>query len=577
MSSGVNEGRRFTPIAFLTHRNRLSLRHAAEWAWRWRVVLLANVFLISPVLLHELRLRDKTLVFTLPASVLWLLGVQLLARRIWIVHALMAPLYLAVGVDLYIITKYQTRLASSMLLTIVENFGDAAEFMQGDFASTVGSLLLMAVTYVFCLWKMRDLRVTLPRWLAVGPLAGLAVVYVGVATYMSSWNLTLLNDRNSPFGVFSQGYLTVSLQQQELAERELAKSFKFNAKRETPPAEPETYVLVIGESARSHNFSLYGYGRETNPRLQKVKNNLVVFKDVITQVAQTQHSVPLIITRGSLMDRTRTLRETSIVSAFREVGFHTYWLSTQQRETAMAAISRYTKEADVVRFFERQHDMALADSLENLLQQNNPSTKRFFLLHTLGSHFNLTSRYPRSFARFPDGEESGLLHGTSASVGYRELIGAYDNTILYTDHVLGEIIDSLQRRPGIKALFYVPDHGDNLRDDERDYFGHAHSNEYDLPIPMIFWYSEEFAQRYPEKVETARKNAERPLNTRAVFYSLAQMGGITLDDPLLPKLSVFSPELTNVKRMVSKQPHPIDYDEWATNTGTKVPKVIPPK
>lgn len=570
-------GRRFAPLAWFGNLDRHALKQAAGWAWRWRVVLLMNLYLISPVLLHELRLRDKTLIFTLSASLLWLGVVQLLARRIWIVHALLAPLYLAVGVDLYVISNYQTRLASSMLLTIVENMGDARDFMEGDFVRTVGSLVLMFGTYGFCLWKIRKLRVTLPRWLAVGPLAGLFVVYGGVAKYMGSWNLTLLNDRNSPFGVFSQAYLTVSLHQEELAARELAKSFRFGATREAPPPEPETYVLVVGESARRHNFSLYGYERETNPRLSKLQN-LLVFKDVITQVAQTQYSVPLIITRGSLLDGARTARETSIVSAFREVGFHTFWLSTQQRETAMAAISRYTIEADVVRFFERQHDGALSDSLKALLQQpSDTSSKRFFLLHTLGSHFNLTSRYPRSFAKFPDGEDSGVLHGTSASVGYRELIGAYDNTIVYTDHVLGEIVDALQKRPGIKAMLYVPDHGDNLRDDDRGYFGHAHSNEYDLPIPLLFWYSDEFAQRYPDKIEVAKKNVDRPLNTRTVFYSLAQMAGISLQDPELPRLSIFSPELTNIKRMVAKQPQPIDYDEWAARTGTKVPRVVPPK
>jgi heptose-I-phosphate ethanolaminephosphotransferase len=573
----VVTGRRASQLAWLPPLDRDTFKRLLATAWRWRVVLLMNLYLISPVLMHELRLRDKTLIFTLSASLLWLGLVQLLVRRVWVAHALMAPLYLATGVDLYVIANYQTRLASSMLLTIVENMGDARDFMEGDFIRTVGSLVLMFGTFAYCLWKIRDLRVTLPSWLAVAPLAGLCVVYGGVAKYMGSWNLTLLNDRNSPFGVFSQAYLTVSLHREELAAREQAKSFRFGAKREAAPAEPETYVLVVGESARRHNFSLYGYERETNPRLSKLPN-LIVFKDVITQVAQTQFSVPLIITRGSLMDGARTARETSIVSAFREVGFHTFWLSTQQRETAMAAISRYAIEADVVRFFERQHDGALSNALKSLLQQpSDTSTKRFFLLHTLGSHFNLTSRYPRSFARFPDGEESGVLHGTSASVGYRELIGAYDNTILYTDHVLGEIIDELQRRPGIKALLYVPDHGDNLRDDERDYFGHAHSNEYDLPIPLVFWYSDEFAQKYPEKIEAAKKNVDRPLNTRTIFYSLAQMANISIPDPDLPKLSVFSPELTNVKRMVAKQPQPIDYDEWAQRTGTKVPRVIPPK
>src|SRR5262245_50097022 len=101
-----------------------------------------NAYLMAPVLLFELRLRDKAVLFTLSSSVLCLATVQLFARRIWITHAVLFPLYLVVGVDLYVITNYGTRLASTMILTIVENIGDAKDFMQGDFTSTVGSIVL---------------------------------------------------------------------------------------------------------------------------------------------------------------------------------------------------------------------------------------------------------------------------------------------------------------------------------------------------------------------------------------------------------------------------------------------------
>ncbi len=534
-----------------------------------------NLYLLSPVLLYEVRLRDKTMPFTLAASLLWLLGVQLLARRVWLTHLLMFPLYVVAGVDLYTITHYDTRLASNMLVTIVENAGDAGAFLQGDAVRTLGSLMLLLSIYGYCVWRVRGLRVTLPRWLPLAPFAALVVVYVGVTHYTTSWLTTILNDRNSPFGVLSQGYLAFDLHQQEMREREHAKSFRFGAVRSAPPSEPETFVLVIGESARKHNFSLYGYERDTNPRLSKLKN-LVVFQDVITQVAQTRLSVPLLITRGTYLDRARSVREKSILGAFKEVGFHTTWLSTQQRETAMASISRYTSDADVVRFFERQHDLLLARTLDSMLAAPEAPSKRFFLLHTQGSHFNLTSRYPRSFARFPDGEDGGVLRGNSATEGRRELIGAYDNTIYYTDHVLAETIAALARRPGIKALLYVPDHGDNLRDDERNLFGHAHSNEWDLPIPMLVWFSDEFVAKYPQKVEAARKNASRPLNTRSVFYTLSDLGGISLGDVDQPRLSVLSPDLINVKRMVAKEPRPVDFDEWLEATGTKIPKAFPP-
>src|SRR5262245_29688300 len=109
-------------------------RRALERIVTWRWVLLMNTYLILPVLWYELRLfeggPDKTILFTLPGSILWLLFVQFSARRIWITHALMFPLYLMVGVDLYVISVYEMRLSSTTILLILENFGDSWDYTQ---------------------------------------------------------------------------------------------------------------------------------------------------------------------------------------------------------------------------------------------------------------------------------------------------------------------------------------------------------------------------------------------------------------------------------------------------------------
>jgi heptose-I-phosphate ethanolaminephosphotransferase len=263
---------------------------------------------------------------------------------------------------------------------------------------------------------------------------------------------------------------------------------------------------------------------------------------------------------------------------FHEAGFATHWLSTQQRDPFTGAINRYPKEADSARFFERRHDGVLVDALEDLLAKEGPrQQKMFVVLHTLGSHFTLTSRYPRNYAIFPDGLESSFLpDGNSGRTDRQHLVNAYDNTVVYTDHVLAQLIGVLQKRAGIKGLFYVSDHGDNLRDDARDLFGHYHNNEYDLPIPMLFWHSDEYAQRYPEKLAAARANASRPLNTRAVFYSMTDMAGISLDDGGVSQLSVFSSDLVNVRRITLGVPKNFDFDEWVARNGIKLPSGVRP-
>jgi len=81
-----------------------------------------------------------------------------------------------------------------------------------------------------------------------------------------------------------------------------------------------------------------------------------------------------------------------------------------------------------------------------------------------------------------------------------------------------------------------------------------------LPIPMLFWYSDAYAQRYPDRVEAARRNADLRMNTRSVFYSMTDMAGVTLQNPDLANLSVFSPTFTSPKRMVLGQNKVFDFD-----------------
>src|SRR5206468_9184606 len=138
-----------------------SLQKAARGAWHWRWLLLMNLFLVSPVLLYEFRIGeggpDRTILFILPASVLWLLAAQMLARRVWVAHALMFPLYLVVAIDLYVIAHYHTRLSSSMILTVFENLEDAPEYVQTHGGWLAGALALLLAGYALGMAKIRHL------------------------------------------------------------------------------------------------------------------------------------------------------------------------------------------------------------------------------------------------------------------------------------------------------------------------------------------------------------------------------------------------------------------------------------
>jgi glucan phosphoethanolaminetransferase (alkaline phosphatase superfamily) len=532
---------------------RQRVGQAAATLWRLRWAILANVYLVAPLLVYDVVLSfwktgkvDKIGLFALPASILSIIAVQVWARRLWLVHAVLLPFYLLVGVDLFLIAHYDCRLTSSSISMILGNAGDAAAYVQATPVPVVGGFLVVVGFFLLCLWRIRRISWAGSRKALFVAMGGLAVVYGGLVAVRSRSAGSLKDgvmdvvshDRSSPFGIFAQSYLAYSIARDARDHAARSAHFRFGARRAEAPAGPELYVLVVGESSRPDHWSLYGYPRPTTPRLAAM-DHLVVFRDVVAQAALTQIAVPLLITRQTVEAPQRHRDEKSILAAFAEAGFETAWLSTQQRDQFSGDINQYSAEAQHTRFFERRHDGVLIDNLEKL-SEASPQGKLFVVLHTQGSHFTFEDRYPKESERFP-----------TAGLGDQErMINGYDDSIAYTDEVLARLFAVLARRPGPSAALYVADHGENLRDDGRGLFGHFLNNEYDLPVPMLLWCSDEFARRWPDKVKAAQANAGRRLSSRVVFWSMLDLAGITATDEAAPAWSVLRPDLVEVPRLV---------------------------
>ena len=198
-------------------------------------------------------------------------------------------------------------------------------------------------------------------------------------------------------------------------------------------------MLVIGESARADRWAINGYARPTSPHLSSTPN-LVSFHDVVSIATATRVSVPIILTRKPAdFAESFAFPERSVVSLFKEAGFHTVWLSNQalvgQYDTP---ISVYAKEADVPAFLnpssydvQTPFDEVLLGPLKSALTSEHAAV--FVVVHMLGSHFNYRHRYPEAFDQFhpsPTPHDPVSLHDPR----WKEALNnAYDNSILYTD------------------------------------------------------------------------------------------------------------------------------------------------
>lgn len=307
-----------------------------------------------------------------------------------------------------------------------------------------------------------------------------------------------------------------------------SKDFTFKAVKNKQSDKREIYVLVVGEAGRAVNWSLWGYDRETNPLLSQTQG-LVLYKDAITQANATHKSVPLILSAANAENFNIIYGQKSIIEAFKEVGFTTVFLSNQTPNRTFT--DYFAEEADY------QHNIRPA-STGGIITENNFDTHMlpllqhyidslsgnlFVVMHTYGSHFNYHERYPREFAHFlPD-------DATEVEVKNRQqLINAYDNSIRYTDYFLHSLIRMLDSTGYCSALYYSPDHGEDMLDDNRKRFLHAspHPTYYQLHIPLFLWFSDSYRENFPQAYETAQAHEDQPVSTRVAFHTMLDIASI---------------------------------------------------
>ena len=332
-------------------------------------------------------------------------------------------------------------------------------------------------------------------------------------------------------------------------------SFTFNAHQAPENNVPQVVVLVIGESSRFDRWELNGYRRNTNPLL-KQEANLVSLQDLITPVSATRLSVPVIISRKpARQSLTSGFSEKSILTAFKEAVFKTYWISNQisfgQFDTP---ISAFAKEADVIQFMnlggytdQSNFDDILLEPMQNAIK--DPSPKKLIVLHTLGNHWNYSHRHPKEYDKWQPslfGVDKPEYTDTAIKP---QLHNSYDNSILYTDWFLSQVISRLKNSVQLTSMMFVADHGQVLYDGECNLAFHGHNTKYEFHIPALVWYSDQYKAAYPGKIAQLQRHRKSKLSTENVFHSLLDLGNVQYTGERLDR-SFFNSKLRRHKRLV---------------------------
>ncbi len=416
-------------------------------------------------------------------------------------------------------------IAADMFLNLkTTNPSEATELLSNIYPAVI----LVVLIYVPLLWlafvhirrKIVLKDIVRRRILIAGGVLfalGCAVLTIGCRTEAKR----VLRDEVFPINAGYNMWLAISESKKINNYKYTSEDFLYHAQHQPQTEAREVYVLVIGEASRAANWQLYGYNRETNPLLSK-RDDITLFKQITTQSNTTHKSVPMILSSVHTSQHEELYNRTGLMALFNEAGFTTCFISNQQPQGAM--IDYLANDANFVTYLDAPyHDGGLVEALESALSEIR-SQKILFVLHTYGSHFSYHQRYPREFARFMPDDDVAI-----SSANIEMIRNAYDNSILYTDYVLNEIINLFEAREDIcSAMFYCADHGEDLLDTKEERFLHSSptTTYYQLHVASIMWFSPLYRELFADKVESAQYNKDAPATTYSVFHTMVDLASI---------------------------------------------------
>ena len=285
-------------------------------------------------------------------------------------------------------------------------------------------------------------------------------------------------------------------------------------------------VIVIGESANRFHHSLYGYPRPTNPELG-AKRELCVFTDGISGFANTVRACAYMLTAADAQNR-EDYRYT-LFDVFKAAGFATHHYSNQNRWGRWdSPITIFSCHADD-RYFLQEHsagafDDRLVEAFGQRLAGAAPRP-RMVLFHLLGSHSVFEKRSPKAWKVFSAADRPRSPYGIDAW----ETVDEYDNSIRFTDHVLGRIVGIVDAHPGPAFMLYTSDHGEFPEAFSRDTRSGSSTAPEHYEIPFVFYANAAYRKKFPEVMAAIRKNLNKPFTTENFMYPCFSAARIDFD------------------------------------------------
>ncbi len=317
-----------------------------------------------------------------------------------------------------------------------------------------------------------------------------------------------------------------------------------------------TYIaLIIGESYSVYHNPLYGYSKNTTPRLNEryKKGQVVVFDDVVTIDDHTHGAMKSIF---SLSERGKDFDNMPLFPAiFRAAG---YRVSLFDNQYAMGRAVTFLSSPQVSSaLFDCRNSKSAAlddDFVDMWPVPEDTKENQLVIYHLMGQHYTYTDRYPtKGFDKFSPVSYAGKTEEE------KKKKAEYDNAVYYNDYVVDKILKQLEDKKA--CVVYLSDHGEEIYD-QSSYLGHGNAAavsdlRYQIRIPLFIWMSDAYKQAYSKQWEQANKMAHTPVFSDDLSHLLIDLAQIHTKY-LVPERSIFNSKYDMKRHRIVL--NSIDYD-----------------
>jgi lipid A ethanolaminephosphotransferase len=451
----------------------------------------------------------------------------------WTVKPVLVVLIIGTAVATHFMQSFGVYLDPSMLRNTLQT--DVAEARELWTWRLLPHLLLYAVLPLLLLWRVRLVQRPWLRASAVriGALLLSVAVFVGVLLLVfQSFSSLMRNHKEIRYlatpanYIWSIGVVAGAQAKDAALPRQHIGLDAAPGPRMAARSKPLLLVLVVGETARAANWGLNGYARQTTPELAQLP--VLNFPDVTACGTNTEVSLPCMFAPVGRRDYDEaTIRGSqSLLHVLARAGVDVHWRDNQ---SGCKGVCEGLSQDEVITLNPpglchsgRCLDEGLLVGLDDRLARLKGGTGTSILvLHQLGNHGpSYFRRYPPAFARFAP----ACQHDDLRKCSREEIVNAYDNALLYTDHLLAALIKQLQARAADvdSAMLYVSDHGESLGENNLYLHGlpFAIAPDVQKRVPMVAWFSPGAPASLGVDLACLQRGATRPLLHDHLFHTL---------------------------------------------------------